>query len=108
VKSDVLTDFLREISCFLSTHLTQKQWVLLKFIQQVLRNKKQDEFYSLTMNALTEELRKRSKFPISTIKWNLRKMRESGLLGYDSQNGRSKKVFLTRLGKFVVSNPNFC
>ena len=56
----------------------------------------------------TQEIYKLTNIPLSTIKYNIKKLKEMGTLAHRKRNGRKKKVTLNTariLGQFIRRNP---
>lgn len=78
-----------------STRLTRKQRFLLKWIS---KNYAERDVYTNLISRLSEDL----KIPRSTIRWNLRGLREAGLIRAGDKENKGIPVRLTDVGKIMV------
>ncbi|GEM_PF-1015604 len=79
---------------FAMSELTDLQKTLLKKVRENEGKK--------TLTALTRELSKRYGIPESTVKWNLRKLRDMGLIIAGNAESKGTPVSLTEIGRLVV------
>ncbi|MBN1682562.1 helix-turn-helix transcriptional regulator [Candidatus Bathyarchaeota archaeon] len=74
--------------------LTKKQKIILKLISQ----KEGEEVYTTLIDSLSEYL----DIPKSTIRWNLKGLRESGLIYAGDRDNKGVPVSLTDLGRIMT------
>ena len=70
--------------------MSDTQKTVLKMSAQLLR------FNDLTVTALADLVSRRSGVPYSTVKWNLRSLKEMGLLTGGDMNCKGERASLTR------------
>ena len=78
-----------------STSYTEKQRTLIKWLS---RWYDEDTIYTV----LIERLSKKMDIPKSTIRWNLRGLREAGLILAGDQNNKGVNVELTSMGRLMA------
>lgn len=90
-----LHDLERTLVDFASTHLTKKQKKLLIWITE---NYSEDTVYTTLIELMSEEL----GIPRSTVRWNLRGLREKGLISAGDKENKGIPVRLTEKGQIAV------
>ena len=78
-----------------STHLTEKQKKLLIWITE---NHSEDAIYTTLIELMSEKL----GIPRSTVRWNLRRLREKGIISAGDKMNKGIPVRLTEKGQIVV------
>jgi hypothetical protein len=78
------------------SRMSDTQKTVLKLSRQVLK------FNDLTMTALADLVSRRSNVPYSTAKWNLRSLREMGLLTGGNSNCKGEHARLTREAQMLA------
>jgi len=76
------------------TQLTEKQKIMLKLISE----NQGEKIYTTLIDNLSEYL----DIPKSTIRWNLKGLRESGLINAGDKENKGIPVSLTDLGKIMT------
>lgn len=75
-----------------SAHLTKRQKELLFYIYANCKEEK-------TLTSLARELSEKLEMPLSTVKWNLRALRNYELLEAGDKDSKNKPCRLTRAGE---------
>ncbi len=78
-----------------STSYTEKQRTLIKWLS---RRYDEDTIYTV----LIERLSKKMDIPKSTVRWNLRGLREAGLILAGDRNNKGVNVELTDMGRLMA------
>jgi DNA-binding MarR family transcriptional regulator len=79
-----------------STKLTEKQRTILHWLTTQYE---EDEVYTNLIKQLSEEL----DIPESTVRWNLRGLREAELINAGTKDNKGVPVSLTMMGKIMAS-----
>ena len=79
-----------------STKLTVKQRTILQWLTT---RYEEDEVYTNLIKQLSEEL----EIPESTVRWNLRGLREAELINAGTKDNKGVPVTLTMMGKIMAS-----
>jgi len=85
----------RALAAAASTRFTEKQRLLLRWLTE----KYDDEIvYTVLIDRLSEDL----DIPKSTVRWNLRGLREAGLIRAGDRDNKGIPVGLTELGRLMA------
>jgi DNA-binding transcriptional ArsR family regulator len=76
--------------------MSDTQKTVLKLSHQILK------FNDLTVTALADLVSRRFSVPYSTVKWNLRSLKEMGLLTSGSSHCKGGRVSLTRAAQMLA------
>ena len=76
--------------------MSDTQKTVLKLSHQALK------FHDLTVTALADLVSRRSNVPYSTAKWNLRSLKEMGLLTCGNSRCRGEHASLTREARMLA------
>ena len=79
-----------------NARMSDTQKTVLKLSHQVLK------FNDLTVTALADLVSRRSNVPYSTAKWNLRSLREMGLLTSGNSHCKGEHASLTREARMLA------
>ena len=79
-----------------STKLTEKQRTILQWLTT---RYEEDEVYTNLIKQLSEEL----EIPESTVRWNLRGLREAELINAGTKDNKGIPVSLTMMGKIMAN-----
>ena len=79
-----------------STKLTEKQRTILNWLTT---RYEEDEVYTNLIKQLSEEL----EIPESTVRWNLRGLREADLINAGTKDNKGVPVSLTMMGKIMAN-----
>jgi len=79
-----------------STKLTEKQRTILHWLTT---RYEEDEVYTNLIKQLSEEL----EIPESTVRWNLRGLREADLINAGTKDNKGVPVSLTMMGKIMAN-----
>ena len=79
-----------------STKLTEKQRTILNWLTTQYED---DEVYTNLIKQLSTEL----EIPESTVRWNLRGLREADLINAGTKDNKGVPVSLTMMGKIMAS-----
>ena len=79
-----------------STKLTEKQRTILHWLTT---RYEEDEVYTNLIKQLSEEL----EIPESTVRWNLRGLREAELINAGTKDNKGIPVSLTMMGKIMAN-----
>ncbi len=79
-----------------STKLTEKQRTILRWLTHHYREK---AVYTALIQRLSEEL----GIPESTVRWNLKGLREAELINAGTKNNKGVPVSLTEMGRIMAS-----
>lgn len=79
-----------------STKLTEKQRTILHWLTT---RYEEDEVYTNLIKQLSEDL----EIPESTVRWNLRGLREADLINAGTKDNKGIPVSLTRMGKIMAN-----
>jgi DNA-binding transcriptional ArsR family regulator len=93
------TSFNRLVASFFqlaNARMSDTQKTVLKLSRQLLK------FNSLTVTALADLVSRRSNVPYSTVKWNLRSLKEMGLLTGGDMNCKGERASLTREAQMLA------
>ena len=93
------TSFNRLVASFFQlaeARMSDTQKTVLKLSHQVLK------FNDLTVTALADLVSRRSNVPYSTAKWNLRSLREMGLLTCGNSHCKGGNASLTREARMLA------
>ena len=85
------------IFTFAVARLSRRQKLLLKELAQIL-----DRNRDLTMTSAGRILSLKLKLPESTVKWNLRELRDMGLIVAGDVNSKGTSVRLTDIGQIIA------
>lgn len=91
-----LKDFERGIVSIASTKLTKKQVLILKWL---IEHYNGGSVYTSLIDTISEAL----KMPKSTVRWNLKGLREAGLILAGDRNTKGLTVRITELGSLIAS-----
>lgn len=91
-----LKGFERVVMTIASTRLTKKQVLILKWLME---NKNGDLVYTTLIDALSEDL----QIPKSTVRWNLKGLRDAGLILAGDRNRKGIPVRMTELGSLMAN-----
>jgi len=78
-----------------STHLTRKQRMLLRWLSEEYR---EETVYTTLIERMSEDL----SIPKSTVRWNLRGLREAGLIRAGDKENKGIPARLTDMGRIVA------
>ena len=90
-----LKDFEKWVLTISSTKLTKKQILILKWL---IEHYKGDLVYTSLIETVSEAL----DVPRSTVRWNLKGLREAGLILAGDRNTKGITVRVTELGSLVA------
>jgi hypothetical protein len=76
--------------------LSDSQKLVLRMSRKLLRH------HELTLTALADMVSRRSAFPYSTVKWNLRSLKDMGLLTGGDLNNKGQFATLTDEAQMLV------
>ena len=96
---EVSTTFQSLLASFLQlaeARLSDTQKRVLRMSRDLLR------FYELTLTALADQVSRRSDVPYSTVKWNLRSLKDMGLLTGGDLNNKGQFASLTDEARLLV------
>jgi DNA-binding MarR family transcriptional regulator len=79
-----------------STKLTEKQRVILHWL---ITRYEDNEVYTNLIKQLSEEL----EIPESTVRWNLKGLREAELINAGTKDNKGVPVSLTKIGKIMAN-----
>lgn len=79
-----------------STKLTEKQRTILQWLTTQYE---EDEVYTNLIKQLSEEL----EIPESTVRWNLRGLREAELINAGTKDNKGVPVTLTMMGRIMAN-----
>ena len=79
-----------------STSLTEKQRIILNWL---ITQYEENEVYTNLIKQLSEEL----EIPESTVRWNLRGLREAELIKAGTKNNKGVPVSLTTMGRIMAN-----
>ena len=85
------------IFTFAAARLSRRQKLLLKELARIL-----DRNRDLTMTSAGRILSLKLKLPESTVKWNLRELRDMGLIIAGNVNSKGTSVRLTDIGQIIA------
>lgn len=94
---ETIKEFERELASIASLALTGKQRTLLTWLAERYEGGMN---YTTLITRLSEELR----IPTSTIRWNLRFLRDAGLITAGHRDNKGIPVRLTRKGWLIAEN----
>ena len=80
-----------------SNRFTEKQRRLLRWLSEEYRER---AVYTVLIDRLSEDL----DIPKSTVRWNLRRLREAGLIRAGDRDNKGVPVGLTEVGRLVVEH----
>lgn len=90
-----LKDFEKGVLAVASTKLTKKQVLILKWLMEHYNG---DLVYTSLIETVSEAL----ELPKSTVRWNLKGLREAGLILAGDRNTKGITVRVTELGSFIA------
>ncbi|MBS7629964.1 hypothetical protein KEJ47_00055 [Candidatus Bathyarchaeota archaeon] len=90
-----LKDFEKGVLTIASTKLTKKQVLILKWLMEHYNG---DLVYTSLIEMVSEAL----ELPKSTVRWNLKGLREAGLILAGDRNTKGITVRVTELGSFIA------
>ncbi|MGB9622313.1 MAG: hypothetical protein ACPL07_00575 [Candidatus Bathyarchaeia archaeon] len=90
-----LKDFEKEVLTIASTKLTKKQVLILKWLMEYYNG---DLVYTSLIDTVSEAL----EMPKSTVRWNLKGLREAGLILAGDRNTKGITVRMTELGSLIA------
>lgn len=94
---EVLKEFERDLASLASLGLTEKQRALLTWLAERYEGGMN---YTTLITKLSEEMR----IPSSTIRWNLRILRDAGLIIAGHRENKGIPVKLTRKGRLIAEH----
>ncbi len=97
VQIETLKEFERDLAYIASLGLTRKQRTLLAWLAERYEGGMN---YTTLITRLSEEMR----IPSSTIRWNLRFLRDAGLITAGHRDNKGIPVRLTRKGLLIAEN----
>ena len=95
VHFDGMGCFEREIIALASTRLTKKQMMMLRWIAE---NYREEMVYTNLIERISEVM----GLPRSTVRWNMRGLRDAGLISAGDKDTKGMPVRLTERGSIIL------